>query len=86
MRWKLEINVLPITWVYRVKLIDLFGQGFLHKARCCVRGDRQVKYVDSDPHRIYNLDTSHKAFCILLTYAASQNLIVEERDVACAYL
>lgn len=62
------------------------GKIFIYKAPCCVRGDRQVEYVDFDPNGTYASVASHKAFHILFGYAAFQNLFVKGGDVASAYL
>ncbi len=45
---KLEPDMQPVlfTWVFKLKLCDAEGKKFIEKARCCVRGDRQLTYVD----------------------------------------
>lgn len=80
------MNVLPFTWVFRVKPLDRNGRDVLHKARCCVRGDFQVEDVDFNPYATYAPVASHEAARILFSYATSNGLIVEGGDVANAYL
>lgn len=81
-----DMNVLPITWVFRLKHLDHNGRDVLHKARCCVRGDYQVEDVDFDPSGTHAPVASHEAVRILFAHAASNDLIVEGGDVANAYL
>lgn len=89
--WKLirrtpDMNVLPFTWVFRIKPLDATGKTVLYKARCCVRGDYQLAYFDFDPFTTYAPVASHEGIRILLAYAAARRLIVEGGDVSNAYL
>lgn len=81
-----DLNVIPYTWVFRLKPLDNSGCSFLHKARCCIRGDFQNPGIDFDPSNIYAPVASHEAIRTLLAIAAANGLIVEGGDVSNAYL
>ena len=67
----------PYTWVFKVKPLDAEGNKFIEKALCCVRGDRQMAYVDYDPTNIYAPVASHDSIRMLLALAVSENLYLE---------
>ena len=69
------MNLLPFTWVFRLK--DVATGIPLRKARCCDCGDYQEPFFELDPDTTYALVASQEAFRLLLSYAASNNLIVE---------
>ena len=66
--------------------MDKEGTQFLHKARCCIRGDKQQANIDFDPSNVYAPVASHEAIRILLAFAAGEGLILEGADISDAYL
>lgn len=81
-----DMNPFPFTWVFRLKPLDIEGLEFLHKARCCIRGDKQQPHIDFDPHSTYTPVASHEAIRLLLAYAAGEQHIIEGADIGNAYL
>lgn len=79
-------NVLPMTWVFRVKPLKWNGYQVLHKARCCLRRDFQVVDVNHDPYSTYATVALHESIRTLFAYASSSALIVQEDDVVHASL
>lgn len=78
--------VLPYTWNFRLK--ESPGQyiDVLHKARCCLRGDKQRPFFDLDPYVVYAPVARHETIRLLIAKVAAQNLILEGADVSNAYL
>ena len=66
--------------------MDAQGKNFLEKARCCLRGDKQLAYIDYDPSNIYAPVASHDAIRLLIAIAAAENAQLEGADVSNAYL
>jgi len=58
----------------------------MEKARCCLRGDRQLAYVDYDPTNIYAPVASHDSIRMLIALAAGEDAYLEGADVSNAYL
>jgi len=81
-----EMKPVPFTWVFKLKQIDGDGKRFLHKARCCLRGDKQTPFVDFNPDNTYAPVAAHETIRLLISYAASHNLILEGADISNAYL
>lgn len=44
----------PFTWDFGIKENSDTDVPVLFKARCCLRGDRQVAYRDFDPETLYS--------------------------------
>jgi len=80
------MNIVPYTWVFKVKPLDAEGRKFMEKARCCLRGDQQLAYVDYDPTNIYAPVASHDSIRMLLALAAAEDSYLEGADVSNAYL
>lgn len=80
------MQVVPQTWVFRLKPLENVGVSFLHKARCVVRGDKQETFIDFNPDEICAPVASHEAIRLILAYAASENLLLEGADISNAYL
>ena len=78
--------VVPFTWVFQLKPLDVEGLKLLEKARCCLCGNKQTPEIDFDPHTTYAPVASHEALRILLAIAAAHGLIVEGGDIGNAYL
>lgn len=76
----------PFTWVFRLKAINKEGTSFLHKARCCVRGDLQDPRFDYDPEGLYAPVAPNEAIRMTIAMAAADWLFVEGGDVSNAYL
>ena len=81
-----DMRPVPYIWVFRKKPLDDIGLEWLFKARCCLRGDRQVEFLDYDPDFVYAPVAAHESIRILICFAASQNLILEGADISNAYL
>lgn len=80
-----SMSPLPYIWDFRIK--DTFGAyGLIYKARCCLRGDKQVAYRDFDPENLYAPVARHESIRMLLALVAAQNLVLEGADVSNAYL
>ncbi len=69
-----------------MKPLDAMCENFIEKARCCLRGDRQLAYADYDPLNVYAPVASHDSIRLLLSMAANQDLLLEGADVSNAYL
>jgi len=80
------MRAIPFTWVFKLKHLDQDGSKVLHKARCCLRGERQKAFVDFDPESTYAPVASHESLRMLMHYAASENLLPEGADISNAYL
>ena len=80
------ITPVPFTWEFKLKPLDTQGKTFLENARCCMRGDRQLAYVDYDPTNFFASVASHDSIRILLSIAASENIVLREVDVSNSYL
>lgn len=52
-RRKSDVNIVPISGAFLIKLIDRKKQQILHKARCCVRGDYHTADAVYEPFRNY---------------------------------
>lgn len=83
MRRTPEANVLLITGMFPGKSVDRLDRKF-----CAVASVTNAKSNVSTltPHGTYILFASYEAFCVLLSCAVSQNLSVDERDVASDYV
>ena len=62
-----DMRPVPYTWVFKSKPLDATGKNFMEKARCCLRGDQQLEYVDYDPSNIYAPVASHDAIRMLIS-------------------
>lgn len=80
------MHVLPFTWVFRLKPMDMFGIKFLHRARCFIRGGMQMPGIDFDPESLYAPVAFKEAIRMLFAISAASDLIVEGGDVSSAYL
>ncbi len=49
---------------------DVEGRKIIEKARCCVRGDGQIAFVDYDPSNIYAPVASHDSIFVPIALAA----------------
>jgi len=58
----------------------------LFKARCCLRGDKQVAYRDFDPEILYAPVVRHETIRVFIVKSSAQGLIVRGADVDNAYL
>ena len=67
-------------------LEDATGTNFLHKARCCIRGDKQTPHVDLEPATTYAPIASNEAIRSLLSFAAGEGHLIEGADISNAYL
>lgn len=74
----------PFTWDFRIKENPGTEVPVLFKARCCLRGDKQVAYRDFDPETLYATVLRHETIRILLTKVAAQDLLLEGVDIATA--
>lgn len=81
-----DMKPIPFIWDLRIK--DTVGSdvSVLYKARCCIRGDKQVAYRDFDPENLYAPVVRHETIRMFIAKAAAQNLILEAADVSNAYL
>ncbi len=76
----------PFTWVFKLKPCDAEGKEFIEKARCCVRGNRQLAYVDYDTSNIYAPVASHDSIRMLFALVASEESYLEGADLSNTYL
>ncbi len=74
------------TWVFKLKPCDAEGKNFIEKARCCVRGDCPLFYVDYDTSNIYAPASPHDSIHMLFALAASDESYLEGAYVSNAYL
>lgn len=86
-----NMYVLSYNWNFRIKESPGEYVDILHKARCCLRGDRQRPYLDFDPYEVYAPVARHETIRLLLAKVAAQNLILdpgalEGADVSNEYL
>lgn len=81
-----DMKPIPFLWDFRVN--DTYGtdNAVIYKARCCLRGDKQVVYQDFDPHNLYAPVVRHETIRMFLAKVAAQDLILEGADVSNAYL
>lgn len=80
------MHPLPYMWKFRIKDTPGADGPFNHKARCCMRGDKQIEYQDYDPESLYAPVVRHETFRMLFAKVAPQGLLLEGADVANAYL
>ena len=76
----------PFTSVFKLKPLDIQFLEVFHKARCCIRGDRQTPYVDFDPSNIYAPVANHEAIRLYLALAAGENRIFEGAYIRSAHI
>lgn len=76
-------KVLPSTWVFRLKRYP-DGRARKHKARFCVRGDRQVEGVDYTEK--YSPVVSWSTVRMLLSLSLSQDLCSRQVDFSNAFV
>ena len=76
-------KILPSTWVLRAKRYP-DGRLRKHKARFCVRGDRQIEGVDYTEK--YSPVVSWSTVRMLLTLSISQNLYTKQVDFSNAFV
>lgn len=81
-----DMKPVPFTWVFKLQQLNKYGTGLLHKARCCIRGDKLQANIEYDPSNIYAPVVSHEAIRILHTFAAGEGLIMEGAYITNAYL
>lgn len=62
-----DMNVVPHTWVFRIKELNADGSDALHKARCVIRGDKQQPGVDFVPESTYAPVASHEAIRLIIS-------------------
>lgn len=51
------------------------------KARCCVKGDKQVALQEFDPNNIYAVVVRNETIRIFIAKLAAQYMIVERTDI-----
>ena len=85
---KIKPHMKPIPFIWNFRIKDTVGSTdeLLYKARCCLRGDKQVAYRDFDPETLYAPVVRHETIRIFIVKSAAQGLIVEGADVDNAYL
>ena len=76
-------KILPSTWVFKLKRYP-DGRARKHKARFCVRGDRQVEGVDY--HEKYSPVVSWSTVRMLLCLSLSQDLQSRQVDFSNAFV
>ena len=76
----------PYTWVFKQKPLDAEDKKFIGKARCCLRGDRQMIYLDYDSMNVYALVASYDSIRMLISLSAAVGLFLEGAGVRNAYL
>lgn len=81
-----DMQPVPFKWAFRTKQVNQAGTDFLFKARCNLRGDKQIAYDSFDPEGIYAPVAAHETIRMLLAVAAALGLRVEGSDVSNAYL
>lgn len=59
---KKEMKPEPFAWGFRIKETPGAPIPVLEKARCCLRGDKQVPYRDFDPDALYAPVARHEKF------------------------
>ena len=72
-----DMQPIPYIWDFRIK--DTAGSiaTVIYKARCCLRGDFQIAYLDFDPTNLYAPVVRHETIRIFLIKASAEGLIVE---------
>ena len=77
----------PFIWAFRLKPLDAVGENFLEKARCCMRGDKQIAHEDFDSHTLYAPVDSHDSIRFLIAISAAEHAEIEGavRRRRCAY-
>ena len=85
-KWTADMKPIPFIWDFRIK--DTVGSmaELLFKARCCLRGDKQVAYRDFDPEILYAPVVRHETIRVFIVKSSAQGLIVRGADVDNAYL
>lgn len=66
------MNVITMTWGFRVKLLGRGGRQVLHKARCRVRGDFKIAEIDYDPFGTYAPVVCHESVRIYFDHSSTQ--------------
>ncbi len=67
----LDMKLIPYTWVFKQNPLDAEGKKFIEKARCCLRGDRQMIFVDYEPMDVYAPVASHDSIRMLISLSAA---------------
>lgn len=78
-------KVLPLKMTYRIKH-DQDGKVAKYKARCTVRGDKQIPNEHFDPNNIISPVADRDAIRSALSMAAAYNLEAEHLDIESAFL
>lgn len=81
-----EMKPITFTWIFHMKPLDAEGKKFKKNARCRLRSDRQLAYVDYDPINVYASVASHESIRMLFSLAANEELLMEGADISNAYL
>lgn len=81
-----QMYVLSYTWNFSIK--DAPGQHvkLLHKAECCLRGDKQRPYFDFHSYEVCAPVARLDAIRCIIAKVAAPHLIFEGADVSNAYL
>lgn len=89
--WKLiplenGMKPVPFLWDFKIKEAPGTSTPLLHKARCCLRGDKKQPYLDFDPKMLYAPVARHKTIRMLLAKFAAQDLFLQVADISNDYL
>ena len=66
-----SMKSVAFTWVSKQKPLDAVGTKSIEKARCCLRGDRQMVYLDYEPMNVYAPVASHDSIRMHISLSAA---------------
>nr|GEZ57099.1 Gag-Pol polyprotein [Tanacetum cinerariifolium] len=78
-----NILIIPLKWIFKIKL-DEYGEVLKNKARLVAKGYRQEAGIDFEES--FAPITRLEAIRLLITNAASQNMIIFQMDVKITFL
>ena len=80
-----DMKPLPFLWDFSINYTAGSIAEIIYKARCCLRGDKQITYRDFDPKLLYAPVVRHETIIVFIVKALAQGLIVKGADVDKAY-
>ncbi len=65
------MKLVTCTWMFKQKPLDAEGMKFIEKARCCLKADRLMIYVDYDPMNLYAQVAFNDPICMFMSLSAA---------------
>ncbi len=80
------MELVPYSWVFKQKPLDAEDKKFIGKARCCLRGDLQIIYLDYGSMNVNAPVASYDSISLLISLSAAPKLFLEGAGVSNSYL